>query len=166
MVLRHVHLTLAFCVAALASGCGAARPPRELDGLWSAGPAACAAGVGVKFERSRIVAVYGDQPQVLFSRPDYQREAGSHEFRVRIVYRLPRLPGGAGSAGAHGVLVLAQNPAGDLAPASHNLIDTRTGSARLRMVDDPALRSMALTPCDGPPPGSAHGAGLRGRAGG
>ena len=48
-------------VAFVASACaGPAHPPAELNGLWSSGPAACAAGVGVRFGPDKIEIVYQD----------------------------------------------------------------------------------------------------------
>jgi len=131
----------------VAAGCGASQPPpAELYGLWSAGPAACNAGVGVEFGAEAIEAVYEDERQTLFQHPRYQVEATGAEFRVRILYDLPRLAGGARSAGAHGVMVLARE--GErIAPVSHNLVDPRTGAARMRIAEDPAVRALTLTPC-------------------
>jgi hypothetical protein len=131
----------------VATGCGASQPPpAELAGLWSAGPAACEAGVGVEFGAEAIEAVYEDERQTLFLHPRYEVEATRERFQVRITYDLPRLPGGARSAGAHGVVVLAREGAA-LAPVSHNLVDPRTGSARLRIANDPAVTALTLTPC-------------------
>jgi hypothetical protein len=142
-----LHLAALSLVLAI-SGCVRSGPPEELAGLWSAGPAACAAGVGVRFRADRIYAVYADdRSETLLNRPHYRIEGRGEHFRVRIQYQLPRLPGGARSAGAFGVLVLERGETGALAPASHNLIDSRTGSARLRIVGDPAIRSFALSPC-------------------
>src|SRR5262249_22513665 len=131
----------------VAAGCGAsAPPPTELSGLWSAGPAACDAGIGVEFGAEAIAAVYEDERQTLFQHPRYQVEAAGEAFRVRITYDLPHVAGGARSVGAHGVLVLAREGA-VIAPVSHNLVDPRTGAARLRIADDPAATALTLTPC-------------------
>jgi hypothetical protein len=145
----------------VAAGCGATQPPpAELSGLWSAGPAACNAGVGVEFGAEAIAAVYEDERQTLFDHPRYQVEAAGDAFRVRITYDLPRITGGTRSAGAHGVVVLARQGEG-LAPVSHNLVDPRTGAARLRIAaDDPAMRALTLTPCGDHP----WRAPLRGRS--
>lgn len=132
----------------LAPACaGPARPPAELDGLWSAGPAACAAGVGVRFNADSIDVVYEDETQTLFAHPRYKIESSGETFRVRITYRLPRVTGGARVAGAHGVLVLARQPDGGIAPLMHSLIDARTGAARMRIADDPAVQALTLSPC-------------------
>ncbi|MEJ0060164.1 MAG: hypothetical protein WDM79_11545 [Terricaulis sp.] len=145
-------LSLASLVlVAAATGCAGSRPPAELAGLWSSGPAACAAGVGVRFESGAIDAVYERQREVLFEHPTYQVESAGEDFRVRIRYELPRRPGGVRVAGAYGVLVLERGEEGALRPASHNMIDGRTGSARMRIVADPALTALALTPCGGHP---------------
>jgi hypothetical protein len=145
-------LTLAALALAVAmTGCAGARPPAELAGLWSQGPAACAAGIGVRFENGAIDAVYEQQREVLFEHPTYVVESAGEDFRVRIRYELPRRPGGARVAGAYGVLVLERGAEGVLRPASHNMIDNRTGSARMRIVADPALSALALTPCGAHP---------------
>lgn len=141
---------LAAASALMLTGCGSDRPPTELAGLWSAGPAACEAGMGMRFEDNAIAAVYDGQREVLFQRPRYRVEEHGEEFRVRVSYDLPHLPGGAQSVGAYGVLVLTRDKEGVLRPSSHNLIDARTGSVRMRIVGDPAL-SFALQPC-GPHP--------------
>ncbi len=138
---------IAWLGLSVVAGCSAPQPPpAELSGLWSAGPAACRAGVGVEFGPEAIAAVYEDERQTLFLHPHYEVEALGDEFRVRISYELPRLPGGARSAGAHGVVVLARAGAG-IAPVSHSLVDPRTGAARLRIAGDPAVTALTLTPC-------------------
>ena len=132
----------------LASACAQpSHPPAELAGLWSAGPAACAAGVGVRFEPDAIEVVYEDETQTLFDHPRYKLEGSGETFRVRITYQLPRVTGGARVAGAHGVLVLARRANGTIAPVMHTISDARTGSARMRIGDDPATQAMTLTPC-------------------
>jgi hypothetical protein len=138
---------IAWLGLSVAAGCTASQPPpAELSGLWSAGPAACAAGVGIEFGTEAIEAVYEDERQTLFLHPRYQVEAVAEEFRVRITYELPRVTGGARSAGAHGVVVLARQGA-NIAPVSHSLVDPRTGAARMRIVEDPAVTALTLTPC-------------------
>jgi hypothetical protein len=135
---------IAWLGLSVAAGCGASQPPpAELSGLWSAGPAACSAGVGVEFGAEAIDAVYEDERQTLFQHPRYQVEAAGDEFRVRITYDLPRMAGGARSVGAYGVVVLAREGA-TIAPVSHNLVDPRTGAARLRIADDPAVTALTL----------------------
>jgi hypothetical protein len=135
----------------LAPSCAApARPPPELDGLWSAGPAACAAGVGVRFKADTIEFVYEDATETLFDRPRYKLESRGDTFRVRIIYDLPRVTGGTRVAGAYGVVVLAQQ-GGGLAPVTHTIIDARTGSARLRIANDPAVTALTLSPCGAHP---------------
>ena len=140
-------------VTILASACaGPARPPAELNGLWSSGPASCAAGIGVRFDADAIKVVYANDTQTLFDHPRYKLESsGSASFRVRITYELPHVPGGARVAGAHGVLVLARRANGVLAPVMHTIVDARTGSSRLRIGDDPATQAMTLTPCGAHP---------------
>ncbi|MGE0740602.1 MAG: hypothetical protein AB7O98_04605 [Hyphomonadaceae bacterium] len=146
--------------AVLAAGCTGARAPRELAGLWSAGPAACAAGVGVRFRNDAIEAVYDRQVETLFEHPRYHVEEGGEGFRVRVTYELPRLAGGARSVGAHGVLVLARQPNGKIAPMRHTLVDPRTGAARMRIAGDPAARLLTLEPCG---PDHPWRQGIRGR---
>ena len=150
-------LSLSLCLGV--AGCTPPAPPNELSGLWSATPLACATGVGVRFEPDTIAMVYRDKSEVLFARPRYQRLAGD-DFRVRVIYRLPHVAGGAGDPGAHGVFVLGRRADGAIAPLTHNLLDGRTGAARLRIAGDPAATLLTLSPCD--PSGSATG--LRGRA--
>lgn len=148
---------LALAGLALLAGCGGVRVPSELGGLWSAGQAACAAGVGVRFTPEAIEAVYDEQRETLFAQPRYQVLDGGDQFRVRIVYDLPHRPGGARVAGAQGVLVLARE--GErISVAGHNMLDGRTGAARLSIVDDPVTDVLALEPC-GPHPWRG---GLRG----
>lgn len=147
-------MLIALTLAGLAAGCGGINaPPPALHGLWGPGPAACEAGVGVRFTAGAILAAYQDHAEPLFSAPRY-KVLSEDPFRVRIDYRLP-----AGPGGGRGVLVLVQDEAGRLSAATHALLDARTGAARLRLEGDPAVRLMALEPC-GPRPGGA--AGLRG----
>ena len=146
-------------LALAAASCSGAKPPAELSGLWSAGPAACEAGVGVRFEADAIEVVYERQSETLFANPRYQMERGGDNFRIRITYDLPRMAGGARSLGAHGVLVLARGNDGRIAPEMHNLVDGRTGAARTRIVDDPAVTALTLQPCGAHP----WREGLRGR---
>lgn len=147
--------------ATLASaGCVRSNPPAELAGLWSSGPAACAAGVGVRFGADAIDVVYDDEAEPLFQRPRYE-VFGEGAFRVRITYDLPRVTGGASVAGARGMIVLAEGPDGGIAPIGHSLIDARTGSAHVRFVHDPAVQALTLRPCEG---ASWPDEDLRGRA--
>lgn len=147
MARAHSHGIAALVLVVSAAGCAGDRPPADLSGLWSAGPAACAAGVGVRFGKDSIAAVYDTQRETLFDHPQYRVEAGGEHFRVRILYDLPRSPGASYGAGGYGVLVLERNGDGELRPASHNFIDRRTGSARLRIADDPAMSALTLKPC-------------------
>lgn len=142
--MRAVALLLVCLVPACA---GPVRPPAELDGLWSAGPAACAAGVGVRFNADAVEVVYEDETQTLFARPRYSLEDSGETFRVRITYDLPHVVGGARVAGARGVLVLARRPDGSIAPLMHSIVDARTGAARMRIAEDPAVQALTLTPC-------------------
>ena len=104
--------------------------------------------MGVRFDSDEIAIVYDRQRQPLFERPRYHlEEVQGQSFRVRIEYDLPHRPGGAQVAGAYGELVLV-GVDGALYPASHNLIDSRTGSARIRIFNDPAIRALSLKPCN------------------
>jgi hypothetical protein len=38
-----------------------------------------------------------------------------------------------------------------LAPVTHSIIDARTGSARLRISNDPAVTALTLSPCGAHP---------------
>ncbi len=134
----------------LMAGCGGSHPPAELSGLWSAGTAACDAGVGVRFTARAIEAVYDERSETLFARPHYELEGGGDARRVRITYDLPHRPGGVQSVGARGMLVLVRGPDGRIIPETHNLLDGRTGAARLRISGDPA-RVLSLAPCGSNP---------------
>jgi hypothetical protein len=143
------------------AGCTSARPPSELSGLWSAGQAACDAGVGIRFGSRAIEAVYDDEEETLFEHPRYRVEDHGDNFRVRIFYDLPHRPGGVRSVGAKGVLVLVRGADGRIKPEAHNLLDGRTGSARVRITDDPASTALSLVPCGADHPWRE---GLRGRS--
>ena len=147
------------CLTAASSGCGASLgPPAELLGLWSAGPAACAAGVGLSFDNNVVQARIGGEREALFDDPIYRREGIGDAFRVRIDYQLPQAHG-VSRVGPRGALVLERGPEGRLRPVSHVTTDPLTGSVRLRIKDDPVLSSLDLRPC------GAHAwtEGLRGR---
>lgn len=136
----------------LLAGCAGASPPEELNGLWSSGPAACAAGVGVRFGADAIEAVYQNERETLFLKPQYEiQERNEDAFRVRIVYALPRVPGATRLAGAHGVLILARSDDGGIAPLGHTLFDGLTGAARVRLSDDPTGALLTLEPCGAHP---------------
>ncbi len=107
---------------------------------------ACAAGVGIRFQTDAIQAIYDRQVETLFENPRYEVR-GRGPFRVRIVYDLPRLPGGAHVAGARGVVELTRRQDGSIAPTLHNLLDPRTGAARVQLVNDPAIAALTLTSC-------------------
>lgn len=138
------------------AGC-APKPPRELAGLWSAGPAACAAGVGLRFTPSAVEAIYGDDTQVLFAKPRYERLEGER-LRVRIAYALPVQPGGARS-GARGVLVMERGRDGWLRPVAHRIEDMRTGAVRMPIGQDRSDAALSVRPCGE----GARNADLRGR---
>ena len=147
-------LTLTCALAA----CADQGPPRELAGLWSAGPAACAADIGVRFEPGEVALRYApEQSQTLMESPRYALERRGARLRVRISYRLPGA-GGDVARGARGVMVLERDNDGWLKVDSHLLEDTRTGAARVRLQDDPVARAFRLRQC-GP---NAWIEGLRG----
>ena len=131
-------------------GCGRASAPAELSGLWSASQPACAAGVGVRFKPNSIEAAYDRERQTLFDNVAYSVERGGDAFRVRITYDLPRLAGGAHTAGAHGVIVLTRRGSG-VAAESHNLVDPRTGAVRVQLNNDPVQTLLTLEPCGSHP---------------
>jgi hypothetical protein len=161
MARRSLPIAAILCLGAIVSGCGfSTSPPPELHGLWSAGQAACAAGVGVHFGSDAIQAVYEQERQTLFEHPRYQVLGEGEAFRVRILYDLPERPGGAHVAGARGVLVLMRDGRGGIVPEAHNLIDGRTGAARVQLDNDPALSVLSLQPCGDDHP---FREGLRGR---
>lgn len=143
---------------AFAAGCSPPAPPAELQGLWSAGPAACAEHVGVRFTPHAIVAAYQEQTETLFARPRYE-VLTQEPFRVRIEYQLPQRVRAAGAIGGRGVIVLAQAEDGRIEAESHALLDGRTGAARMRMQNDPAVSLFTLEPCG---PTRGRGVGLRG----
>jgi hypothetical protein len=158
---RALHVIGGFlCLAATSSGCGASLgPPAELLGLWSAGPAACAAGVGLSFDNNAVQARIGNDRETLFEDPIYRREGVGEAFRVRIDYALPLAPG-VSHVGPRGALVLARGPEGRLRPVSHMMTDPLTGSVRMRIKDDPVISSLDLKPCGD----HSWNGGLRGRS--
>jgi hypothetical protein len=129
-------------------------------GLWSAGPAACAAGVGLSFDNNAVQARIGEDREALFENPIYRREGMGETFRVRIDYDLPHTQG-VSQVGPRGALVLTRGPEGRLRPVSHLMTDPMTGSVRMRIKDDPVMSSLDLKPCGH----HAWNEGLRGRSG-
>ena len=151
-----------FCILLALAGCSGARAPEQLSGLWSSGQAACEAGVGVRFGANAIEAVYDQRAVALFKHPRYRLERSGGEPRIRITYDLPYLPGGVRSAGAHGVVILVRRDDGGIEPASHQMVDPRTGAVRVRVQNDPVRDLLSLQPC-GPSPWRSE---LRGRTDG
>ena len=152
-------LVLASTATMALSGCGDGGPPSELSGLWSAGPAACDARIGVKFEPGAVAALYDKGAEPLLKDASYEIERRGAHVRVRIVYDLPTPAGGARSPGARGILVVERGGDGWLNAVSHRLEDKRTGSARLAIGEDPVASAFHLRKC-GP---GAWIEGLRGR---
>lgn len=138
-----MRLAAAFALCLLIAGCGGG-PPKQLEGMWSAGPAACAAGIGLEFRGDTVDAVYVDDRDVLFARPRYQVVRAADPFRVRIRYDLPGHARGAGE----GVLVLERQEDGRLLPLSHRFENTLTGAVRVSIGPDPIVRAFAVQPCD------------------
>jgi hypothetical protein len=141
--LRWIIAGLGFVLAACSQ---ASAPPRELDGLWSTGDASCAAGVGIRFTEAAIVAIYPDEEDVLFVAPHYDEISSQGRFRVRVTYDLPRIDGAPRRPGARGEIVLSRH-GGLLAPERHTVMDGMTGSARMRIADDPVTTALTLQPC-------------------
>jgi hypothetical protein len=139
-----VHLA-GLCLAL--AGCTSAPPPQQLGGLWSAGEAACAAGVGVRFDADAIRIVHERMQETVFANPSYRVLDAGEPFRVQITYDLPHVPGGLEEPGARGILVITRRPDGALRAVTHNLIDGRTGAARARIGEDPAKKLLSLRPC-------------------
>jgi hypothetical protein len=128
------------------AGC-APGPPKELDGLWSSGPAACSAGIGLRFGADEIAAVYdADRTETLFANPRYETMHVDGRFRVRITYEAPLRPGGARS-GVRGVLVMERRNDGWLRPISHRFEDARTGAVRLPIGQDQNSVALSVRPC-------------------
>ncbi|MGE0045385.1 MAG: hypothetical protein AB7J28_08065 [Hyphomonadaceae bacterium] len=144
--------------AAALVACAGESPPRELQGLWGQGPAACDAGIGVTFAAGAVQAHYADDTQTLLDQPRYALERRGERVRVEISYRLPRPPG-AGHVSARGELLLERGADGWLHTVSHRITDARTGAARVSLGADPVSATFRLRRC-GP---DAWIAGLRGR---
>ncbi|MGE0828489.1 MAG: hypothetical protein AB7O04_03960 [Hyphomonadaceae bacterium] len=145
---------LSVAAAASLAACGS-EPPQELAGLWGAGPANCEAGIGVRFASNSISAHFDGASQTLLDRPIYDVERRGARVRVRVTYELP----GGDAVGSKGVLVLERGEDGWLRTMTHRLENIRTGSAHIRLNDDPVARAFRLRKC-GP---DAWIEGLRGR---
>lgn len=148
------------CISLALAGCSGVRAPEQLSGLWSSGEAACEAGVGVRFGADAIQAVYDRRTETLFDHPRYAVEGNGSETRIRITYDLPHMAGGVRAAGARGVLVLMRRDDGGIEPASHQIYDPRTGTVRVRVLNDPVQDLLTLQPCGGASPWRSD---LRGR---
>lgn len=140
------------CLLLLSACTGGQAPPRQLAGMWSAGPAACAARIGLEFGPQAVEAVYVDEREALIVRPRYE-VLQDEPFRVRIRYRLPAARGG------EGVIELARGADGWLRPTAHRFENGLTGAVRLSIGQDPMLQAMTVRPCDR----NAWIADLRGR---
>lgn len=138
----------------LTAGCDAG-PPRALHGLWSAGPAACAAGVGLEFGEDAIAAVYGSERETLFVRPRYSESHVGGAMQVAIDYELPQ------GGGMEGRLVLRRGDDGWLRPVSHLMRNKLTGAARAPIGEDRTALALTVRPCAP----DAWLEGLRGRDG-
>jgi len=142
--------------AALLSGCAESGPPKELHGLWASGPAACDAGLGVRFGGRAVSAHLDGAEQVLLDAPEYELQRRGARVRVKIEYDPP---GGRAATPVRGVLVLERGDDGWLTTVSHRLEDLRTGSAQIRIKGDAMAGLFRLRQC-GP---NAWIEGLRGR---
>lgn len=147
-------------LAALALFClaGCDGPPKELAGVWSAGPAACAAGVGLEFGARSIDAIYAGERQILFHNPRYAVEHGADGLRISVIYDAP--PAGQDDQRVRGMFVLERGDDGWLRPRGRRLEDPRTGTVRVRIGDDPLTTALAVRRC-GP---DSFIPGLRGRS--
>ncbi len=141
---------LAIALIFAATGCGAGAGPRELDGLWSTGPGACEAGIGLRFAANAIDAQYGIDRVRLMERTRYTVERGGLRARVRIDYDL---------SPARGVLVVERGVDGRLRAVAHSVRDPRTGAARVRLDGDRVAAAFNLGQCGA----DAWAEGLRGR---
>jgi hypothetical protein len=129
-----------------------------LAGLWSRGEGACEAKLGVTFAADAIWAQTPEGRSILFNEPIYELERGGSQFQVRIRYALPNVAGRVTGRGRFGILILKRDTSGWLRPLTHHSLDTRTGSARLRLNQPHLLQALTLVRC------GANGFGLRGSA--
>jgi hypothetical protein len=134
------------------AACGA-RPPKELSGLWSTGPAACAAGLGVTFRRDGVWAHYAKDEFVLMAAPRYTVTPTPDGALVRIDYKLPGAPGGVAADLGRGVIELERSRMDRLRPVRSRFVDLRTGAATLPLHAGPMEQAMQLARCPKP----AHG---------
>lgn len=141
-------ITLACVVlATLLSGCGGG-PPKELNGLWSIGPAACAAGLGVTFKGDAVWARYEKDEFLLMDAPRYVVTPTAGGSLVRIDYKLPSAPGGVSGALGRGVIEIELATAsGRLTPLRSRYVDLRTGSARVPLRAGGLERALSLAHC-------------------
>lgn len=148
-------LGAAIVSAAMLAGCGGGAP-KELDGLWAGGPAACEAGLGVRFRDDAVSAHLEGAEEVLLEAPRYALQRPGARVRVRIDYAPP---GGRQASPVRGVLVLERGEDGWLSAVAHRLEDARTGSALVRLRGDAMARIFRLRRCGA----DAWIEGLRGR---
>lgn len=145
--MKCVRLAAMMTLTGAAAGCLDSPPPPELQGLWSGGPAACAAQMGVRFLSDEVTAAFDDgRTQALLHDPEYAVERRGARLRVRISYALPA-PDDAPELAARGALTLERDSDGWLNVADHRLQDARTGAVRLILNDDPAARAFRLRRC-------------------
>jgi hypothetical protein len=137
---------------ALTAGCETGPPP-ALQGLWSTGPAACAAGVGLEFREDAIAAVYGSERETLFARPRYRETYTRAGLEISVDYELPQ------GRGMEGRLVLRRGDDGWLRPISHQMRTKLTGAVRAPIGEDRTALALTVRPCAP----DAWLAGLRGR---
>lgn len=133
-------------VCALLLGCSSGgAPPRQLAGMWSAGPAACSARIGLEFGAEAIEAIYVDEREALVERPRYE-VIQDEPFRVRIRYRLPG--NAAVRRSGEGIIDLERIRDGSLRPVAHRFENELTGAVRLSIGADPMVQAMTVRPCD------------------
>ena len=66
---------------------------------------------------------------------------------VRIVYKLPSVPGGVSADLGRGVMEVERSASGHLRPIRSRFVDLRTGSATMPLHAGPMERAMSLTRC-------------------
>lgn len=113
--------------------------------MWSAGPAACSARIGLEFGAEAIEAIYVDEREALVERPHYE-VIQDEPFRVRIRYRLPGGP--AVRRTGEGIIDLERISDGSLRPVAHRFENDFTGAVRMSIGADPMVQAMTVRPCD------------------
>jgi hypothetical protein len=115
--------------------------------LWSTGPAACAAGLGVTFRGDSVRARFEDDEFVLMAAPRYAVARTADGAIIRIEYQLPTEPGGVSGDLGRGVIEIERTDAGRLVPLRRRFVDLRTGSARLPLKAGALEHALTLAKC-------------------